>query len=125
MKTHTVYGRKSETWEVLEAGLTEQQAWELMDDLKGRYVKMVAKKEPAIVLKVEARYTGRCAVDDPKIVEVIENGEVRKSKDTDFGKACKWLMDHGYVPFGQPVMVAKKGYFKTYKHTYRKETGNG
>ena len=121
---YTVYGRKDKDWEALGAGLTEQQAWELMDDLKGHYLKMVAKKEPTIILKVEARYTGRCAIEDPKIVEVIENGEARKLKDANFGAACKWLMDHGYIPFGQPVLVSKKGYFKTYKHTYRKESSN-
>ena len=37
---------------------------------------------------------------EAEITSVVVDGQERAPKDADFGKACSWLQEQGYVPKG-------------------------
>jgi hypothetical protein len=51
-----------------------------------------------IVVHVQSGGTVLAHNYEAEIVSVVVDGEERDPKDRDFGKACSWLQEKGYVP---------------------------
>jgi len=74
-----------------------------------------------LVVKHGTSGAGDLARADTGVIEsVILDGVKRDPKDTDFGKACLWLQEQGYVPAGFK-WIERAGLTRRRRCTYVKE----